>query len=190
MALIECPECGGKVSDKAPACMHCGYPIHTHEDHQETYSIFITSCGNKDLYASTLLYCDLGYSQEETDYILKSVPIMIAQNVNGAQTAAIVKLFSDKGINMSVLDEDDNFVDENALIEEYPDDIDVEMLKGNQKNTLSIYSNSSKPKCPTCQSTDIQKISLSDKAIGGALFGLLSSNVRNTMRCNNCGYKW
>ena len=27
MALITCPECGGKVSDKAKACIHCGYPI-------------------------------------------------------------------------------------------------------------------------------------------------------------------
>ena len=25
MALIKCPECGGKVSDTAPACPHCGY---------------------------------------------------------------------------------------------------------------------------------------------------------------------
>lgn len=27
MALIKCPECKGKVSDKAPACPHCGCPI-------------------------------------------------------------------------------------------------------------------------------------------------------------------
>lgn len=27
MALIICPECGGSVSDKAPVCVHCGYPI-------------------------------------------------------------------------------------------------------------------------------------------------------------------
>ena len=27
MALIQCPECGGKVSDKATACIHCGYPL-------------------------------------------------------------------------------------------------------------------------------------------------------------------
>lgn len=27
MALIECPECGGKVSDRAAACPHCAYPI-------------------------------------------------------------------------------------------------------------------------------------------------------------------
>jgi uncharacterized membrane protein YvbJ len=27
MALISCPECGRKVSEKAPACPQCGAPI-------------------------------------------------------------------------------------------------------------------------------------------------------------------
>lgn len=27
MALIKCPECGKEISDKAPACIHCGCPI-------------------------------------------------------------------------------------------------------------------------------------------------------------------
>lgn len=27
MALITCPECGGKISDKAEICIHCGYPL-------------------------------------------------------------------------------------------------------------------------------------------------------------------
>lgn len=27
MALIKCPECGEKISDKATACIHCGYPL-------------------------------------------------------------------------------------------------------------------------------------------------------------------
>lgn len=27
MALMNCPECGGKVSDRAAACPHCGYPL-------------------------------------------------------------------------------------------------------------------------------------------------------------------
>lgn len=46
------------------------------------------------------------------------------------------------------------------------------------------------PKCPTCGSTDIEKISTTSKVVGGALFGLFSSNVRKTMHCKNCGYKW
>lgn len=27
MAIISCPECGKEVSDKAKACIHCGYPL-------------------------------------------------------------------------------------------------------------------------------------------------------------------
>jgi hypothetical protein len=27
MALQPCPECGGRVSDKATACPHCGYVL-------------------------------------------------------------------------------------------------------------------------------------------------------------------
>lgn len=27
MALIQCPECGGSVSDRAPTCPHCGFPL-------------------------------------------------------------------------------------------------------------------------------------------------------------------
>lgn len=46
------------------------------------------------------------------------------------------------------------------------------------------------PKCPTCNSTNIEKISFTKKAIGGVMFGLLSSNIRNTMHCKNCGAKW
>lgn len=25
--LVSCPECGGKVSDRAPSCIHCGLPM-------------------------------------------------------------------------------------------------------------------------------------------------------------------
>ena len=46
------------------------------------------------------------------------------------------------------------------------------------------------PKCPTCGSTKIEKISVGKKLTGGALFGLFSSNVRKTMHCKSCGYKW
>ena len=46
------------------------------------------------------------------------------------------------------------------------------------------------PVCPTCGSRNVQKISLGSKLVGGWAFGYLSSNVRNTMKCNKCGYKW
>ena len=29
MALIKCPECGRQISNKAHACIYCGYPLST-----------------------------------------------------------------------------------------------------------------------------------------------------------------
>ncbi|QEE24561.1 zinc ribbon domain-containing protein [Rhodanobacter glycinis] len=31
MALITCPDCGASISDKAPACLKCGYPVKAEE---------------------------------------------------------------------------------------------------------------------------------------------------------------
>ena len=59
---------------------------------------------------------------------------------------------------------------------------------GQQQN--NEIQNDSRPKCPTCNSINIEKISIGKKAFGGVMFGLLSSDVRKTMHCNNCGYKW
>lgn len=49
---------------------------------------------------------------------------------------------------------------------------------------------SNQPKCPTCGSTNIEKISVGKKMKGSFLFGIFSSDVRNTMHCKDCGYKW
>ena len=32
MALINCPECTKEISNAAPACLNCGFPIRTAED--------------------------------------------------------------------------------------------------------------------------------------------------------------
>ena len=46
------------------------------------------------------------------------------------------------------------------------------------------------PKCPTCGSTNIEKISSFDKAAGAVMFGLFSKTARSQFKCRNCGYKW
>lgn len=59
-----------------------------------------------------------------------------------------------------------------------------------QVNKQKAVEESNVPKCPTCGSTNIEKISVGKKALGGAMFGIFSSNIRNTMHCKNCGAKW
>lgn len=46
------------------------------------------------------------------------------------------------------------------------------------------------PKCPTCGSANIKKISGTKRWVGTGLFGLASSDLGKTMVCDNCGYKW
>ena len=47
------------------------------------------------------------------------------------------------------------------------------------------------PRCPTCNSTRIEKISASDKAGSALLFGVFSiGQISKTFRCRDCGYKW
>lgn len=46
------------------------------------------------------------------------------------------------------------------------------------------------PKCPTCGSTNLEKISATKRVIGVSLLGFASSNVGKTFHCKNCGYKW
>lgn len=46
------------------------------------------------------------------------------------------------------------------------------------------------PKCPTCGSTNIQKISGTKRWLSAGLFGLASSDVGKSMVCRNCGCKW
>lgn len=45
-------------------------------------------------------------------------------------------------------------------------------------------------KCPTCQSTNINKISGVSKVVSVTIFGLLSQKVKKTFHCNSCGYEW
>lgn len=68
------------------------------------------------------------------------------------------------------------------------------MLEQQAKNLAQMQKEKEKqnciPKCPTCGSTNVEKISISKKAVGGAMYGVLSSDIRNTMHCKNCGAKW
>ena len=63
MALIECPECGGKVSDKAPACIHCGYPLQEPKEEQVQYCPY---CGKPNSIESTFCgYCGKSFIKKE-----------------------------------------------------------------------------------------------------------------------------
>ena len=68
--------------------------------------------------------------------------------------------------------------------------LEKEEIKNRNKKNYQQSQPSNQPKCPTCGSTNIEKISAGKKMKGSFLFGIFSSDVRNQMHCKDCGYKW
>lgn len=46
------------------------------------------------------------------------------------------------------------------------------------------------PKCPTCGSTNIKKISTMERAVSVGTLGLFSKKINKSFKCGNCGYTW
>lgn len=73
----------------------------------------------------------------------------------------------------------------------HPDEFKRESPTIHNNIGRTIIDNShNTPRCPTCNSTNVQKISVAKKATGFALVGIFSSNFGKTMQCKNCGYKF
>lgn len=47
-----------------------------------------------------------------------------------------------------------------------------------------------KPKCPTCNSTNLKRVSATSKVVNTAVFGLFGTKRFKQFHCNNCGYEW
>ena len=62
--------------------------------------------------------------------------------------------------------------------------------KENYYSSINNNVSSNQPKCPTCGSTNIQKISGTKRWLSTGLFGLASSDIGKSMVCRSCGFKW
>lgn len=65
-----------------------------------------------------------------------------------------------------------------------------QMNFNNERERLTRLAQQNKPKCPTCQSTNLKKISTTSKVMNTAMFGIFGTKRHKTFHCNNCGYEW
>ena len=65
----------------------------------------------------------------------------------------------------------------------------IESVKCNL-NQQTYISNINIPHCPTCNSTNISRISTTAKVINVAMFGLLGQKRKHQFKCNDCKYEW
>jgi len=100
MALIKCPECGREISDKAQACIHCGYPLAdikpvdassntlSQRKNMGKYSIQVVDYGDKKVKIATVIKSITGITSTEALLMLKEMPCYIVTNVD-ANTSSL-----------------------------------------------------------------------------------------------------
>lgn len=59
-----------------------------------------------------------------------------------------------------------------------------------QRESSKPKEEDNRPKCPTCGSTNLSKVSTMSKAGSVFMWGLFSQKVKKTWHCNNCKYEW
>ena len=47
-----------------------------------------------------------------------------------------------------------------------------------------------RPKCPTCGSKQVHKMSAMERGSSVLVFGLFSKDIGKTYKCDHCGYTW
>lgn len=72
---------------------------------------------------------------------------------------------------------------------------DIVEIKNPQNRVYKIIGTLStsiehQPKCPTCQSTNIQKIGATERVVSVATLGIFSKKINKSFKCKNCGYTW
>ena len=139
MALINCPECGKEISDRAEKCINCGFPL-----------IPVATINDQSFEISWLK----------------------SNEISQIEKIKIIREKTNIGLKEAI-----------DFINKYKPNDTVNKQQIQRQEAL-------KPHCPTCGSTDIQKISGTKRWLSTGLFGLASSDIGKSMCCKKCGYKW
>ena len=67
---------------------------------------------------------------------------------------------------------------------------DYQEFKERSKRAVAAYYGHPTITCPTCGSTNTEKISALSKGVSVGLFGIFSQKVKHQFRCKTCGYEW
>lgn len=194
MALVNCPECGKeRVSDTAEACPDCGYGIKRHfvkiaedlakkearKNEPKALVQYCPYCGRIDIFNPKF---DLTCNSCRQQMILLPEDM----DINHFRDLDVPELGE---LNIPSRWERKVFhtiVKDNPLFNQNT----YEVKEAEREAFLNSGGSFGKAKCPTCGSTKVSPITVTQKVGGGLIFGLFSSNVRKSYQCSNCGYKW
>ena len=207
MALIKCPECGKEISDKAPACIHCGYPLREpkpesapaspvqqveHKPISTMKQVVIASKANPgtnklDVIRVVREINGMGLADAKNLVEQDAPYVVVKDNLTQSQAENIVKKFEDIGETAEILSS-------GVQIMEHPDitqTADNNTANDNISNNTTPYSiantvkDRDKIRCPRCGSTQY-----SAGARGYSLLWGFIGSGKTVLTCLKCGHRW
>lgn len=178
MSLIKCPECGKEVSDKALACIHCGFPLQKAVEETIPKIQYCPYCGKQNTIESTFCaYCGKSFKKDEGKQEI------VSTNTSSPTVVDIMDYKNDLDLsNDPIRLQQAQIIQQQRQLEE-------------QRKQFE-----SQAKCPRCGSTSLsggkQGFGVG-KAVAGAVLlggvGLLAGGIganKTVVTCMNCGYKF
>ena len=147
--------------------------------------IYCPICGGlQSINSNTCKYCKSVVTMKES-LSDKKYYMRISEKYYGNEEHWYDIFFENEIKNLSSLDE-------NKVMEFYEkikfDDLERRVMSDRFEKLMSCNNN--QPKCPTCNSTNIRRISDISRGTHALVFGLCSKTARSQFECRNCGYKW
>lgn len=184
MSLINCPECGKQVSNKAQQCIHCGYPFDKNDNANNKIGLNLIINGQLQDVSEIKEYL--------SDYRFAKIHD-IFNTKYGASTNDILDLaeYYLKHNNLpQTLTTTPELHDKKELKKNLMKLINIGIDAKHSENKAKDSQNDINPKCPTCGSTNILKISGTERAVSVIGLGILSNKINKSFKCKSCGYTW
>ena len=164
--LIICPECNKEISDKCGNCPHCGFPIEVQE---------------------------ILYEYEGKQYNIIDIVKDIKENNSSSSFSLIHNIF---GMPDSITKEEfANTTEKNDII--YDEIIEKYLPEYAQKGYYRSdkfrdefqkqQSEQSRVHCSYCKSTNVKKISGTERVALVVMMGIFSKIINKSFKCGNCG---
>lgn len=160
MALMKCPECGKDVSDKARACIHCGFPLDE----------YITSA---KMETNICIIDGVKYDMSDLkSYVLSKQRRQEVSIYNKSQE--LIKMIPGFSILAAA-----------NLMLEIEKTGEVPLTFNAEQYAIKFKEDDGLIHCPRCDSTNV----VTGQRGYSMMWGFVGSN-RTMNRCAKCGHKW
>ena len=196
MALIKCPECGGQVSDTAPACIHCGYPLQEMNDAAKEDAKKGICCINGEEYDITWLQKECialdntKNCQSLASFCENKYQQFYNPHMSTVDNPTFFGLVCDTRLKYRLLE---NQISAKFIAECIKNNFEYFVFNSNDykkpqnvaTNSYSVPISTNVVRCPKCGSTSVTTIERGYDIMWGWIGAAQKKNL-----CQKCGYKW